>query len=93
MRKFYPLRDPISDLHRVLVEHSHVDLHVYINGSFAGVLRTGLGDQIQFINLLTGRQPVAEANDDLSEVDFFFDYDKRVVVEDNGGIVETKELQ
>jgi len=92
MRTFFPLRDPITDLHRVLVEHSDVDLQVHINGRFAGVIRTSLSDQIAFINLLIGRSPCAEV-DDSGNVNWLFDYDKRVVVEDNGGIVAKDELE
>lgn len=91
MKTFYPLRDPITDLHRVLVEGKHVDLHVDINGIFAGSLRTTLEGQIALVNLFLGRKPCAE-QDDSGFVEWFFDYDKRVVISDDGGIVATKEL-
>jgi hypothetical protein len=92
MKIFYPLRDPITDLHRVLVEGKHIDLTIDVNGVFAGTLRTTIEGQLQLVNLLLGRKPVAE-QDDAGHVDWLFDYDKRVVVSDEGAIVQTRDLQ
>lgn len=91
MTRYFPLRDPISSLHKVVVENKWMDIQVFIHGRLAGVLRTSYIDIWPVLGLFIGRTPIAE-EDDHGNVSWLMDYDKDVLVSDEGSIINTKDL-
>lgn len=89
---YYPIRDPIDDLRVVPVDRWWFDLVFFFGAQQRGRLRISHEELAPMLLLLCGTKPVAASDLFEGSTNWFADYIKDHVVDEDGSIIHVGDL-
>ena len=91
--KYFPLRDPLTDVTISGAGRNHIVVTLYIDGEPRGQIRVKHAELSDFLNLVAEPVPVAEFNQLFdSGTEWFKEYSKSHVISEDGVIVHKDDV-
>lgn len=91
--KYYPLRDPLSDVAIMSGGRDAIVVTIYIAGEARGMLRIKHAELADFLGLIAEPAPIAEYDSLFDQgTEWFRDYDKDHVISEDGTVIHKDDV-